>query len=192
MVVLMIPVVMLGINTGVLSFHFLTVFGLTVPCPSFEHIPVIYLTTVVLRAMLVTDKEGVHMSLDLGSMIECTHLTYQTLSLLINIFATSLIAFNAWCICVNGVFGKYLVVHALIDDIKEIPQVVDETRIGCPDPYTGSKDTEPPGRVRYDLYSDWRKFLLGIHAWVFTNYTFSSGHELGFACHSPALPTCSA
>jgi hypothetical protein len=118
MVVLMIPVVMLGINTGVPSFHFLTVLGLTVPCPSFEHIPVIYLTTVVLRAILVTDNERVHMSLDLGSMIERTQLTYQTLSLLINIFATSLIAFNAWCVCVNGVFGKYLVDCELIDDNK--------------------------------------------------------------------------
>jgi hypothetical protein len=101
----MIPVVMLGINTGMLSSHFLAVFCLTVPCPSCEHIPVIYLTTLVLRVR----EESVYMRRDLNNMIECTHMTYQTLSLLINIFATSLIALNAWCVCVNGVFGKYFV-----------------------------------------------------------------------------------
>jgi hypothetical protein len=81
--------------------------------------------------------------------------------------------------------------YALIDGIKETPQVVDGKRIGYPNPYTGSKDTGSPGRVGYDLYSAWCKFRLGIQAWIFTNYIFSLGHERGLAGHSSVLPTWS-
>jgi hypothetical protein len=112
----MIPIVMLGINIGVLSSHFLIVFCLTVPCTS-EHIPVVYLTTVALRATLLTLEEGAHdMRRDLNHVVIGTQLTHQSLSLFINIFATSLIALKAWCVCVDSVFGKQIVDYALIDD----------------------------------------------------------------------------
>jgi hypothetical protein len=147
--------------------------------------------TVVLRVILLTREESVHMRHDLNNMIKWTHMTYQTLSLLINIFATSLIALNAWCVYVNGAFGKYFVDYALIDGIKETPQVVDGKRIGYPKPYTGSKDTRSLSRVGYDLYSAWCKFRLGIQAWVFTNYIFFLGHERGLAGRSSVLSTWS-
>jgi len=51
---------------------------------------------------------------------------------------------------------------------KEIPQVTDEKRNGCPNPYTDSQDLGSPGRVGYDLYSDWCKFRLGIQARIVT------------------------
>jgi hypothetical protein len=46
----MIPIVMLGINTGALS-PFLTLFCLTVTCLNLKHVPVIYLIMVAARAI---------------------------------------------------------------------------------------------------------------------------------------------
>jgi hypothetical protein len=53
---------------------------------------------------------------DLNHVVTGTQLTHQSLSLFINIFATSLIALKAWCVRVDGVFGKQIVDYALIDD----------------------------------------------------------------------------
>jgi hypothetical protein len=129
----MIPVVMLAINTGALSF-ILTFFCPTMTCPSFEHILVVYLMTVVVRAIMLTSKDT-----QLFQINNITQMAYLSLSLLINIYATSIIALKAWCVRVDDVFGKHLVDRALIDDttcayIQEIPQVADGKRDGSPNP----------------------------------------------------------
>jgi hypothetical protein len=61
------------------------------------------------------------------------------LSLLINIYATFIIALKAWCVHFDRILGKHLVDCALIDDpmrayIQEIPQVADENRDRCQNP----------------------------------------------------------
>jgi len=71
-VALMIPVVMLAINT------------------------VIYLMTVAVRGALLSSKEGVQMHNVLARMIDVTQVAHQAFSLLTNVFATSVIALKAW------------------------------------------------------------------------------------------------
>jgi hypothetical protein len=120
--------------------------------------------TVVIRATILWSDSGVRKH-HLKQVIKGTQLAHQTLSLLINIAATSIIALKAWCVCVYGDF----VDGALIDDttrayMKEIPQVVDGKWDGCPNPYTGSQGIGSPGRVGCDLYFDWCKLRLGIQA----------------------------
>jgi hypothetical protein len=73
-----------------------------------------------------------------------------TLSLFINIFATSIIARKAWYVRVHGVFGKYIVDCILVGDttcmyIKEIPQATHGKRDQYPNPFTGNQDIGPPG-----------------------------------------------
>lgn len=102
----MIPVVMLGINTGALSSLFLTLFCLTMARASFKHISVIYLMIVVLRSIeLVAVGEGKTPN-TLFNMMDIVQVAHLAFSLLINISATSIIALKAWCVRVDGVFGK--------------------------------------------------------------------------------------
>ena|SRR5579863_4835493 len=101
----MIPVVMLGINTGGLSSP-LTLFFLTATSPSFEHNPVIYLMTLTMRAILLFFLGGIQVYFPLAYMMSIVQLANLAFSLLINIFATSIIAIKAWCVRVDGVFGK--------------------------------------------------------------------------------------
>ena len=54
-----------------------------------------------------------------------------------------------------------------------MPQVADEKRDGCPNPYTDIQDLGSPSRVGYDLYSDWRKSHLGIQARIVTTLLLS-------------------
>jgi hypothetical protein len=103
----MTPVVMLAINTGAFPSALCC---LTMTCPSFEYTPVIYLMTVAVRAASLITKDGVPTQTLLSHMVKGTQLAYQTLSLLINIYATSIIALKAWCVCVDSVFGTHLLI----------------------------------------------------------------------------------
>jgi hypothetical protein len=102
----MIPVVMLAINTGMPSSALMTLHFLTVTCPSFGHILVAYLITVTARVIEVISKDADSMYLHLENVIYVTQVAHIMLSLLVNIFATSIIAHKAWCVHVYGVFEK--------------------------------------------------------------------------------------
>jgi hypothetical protein len=73
-------------------------------------------------------------------MVSITQPVHLTLSVVINIFATSIITHKAWCVHVYGVFRKYFVECAFIGDdamctyIQEIPQVDDGERYRYPIP----------------------------------------------------------
>jgi hypothetical protein len=101
----MIPVVMLAINTGALSSLLLTLFCLTMTCPSFEYISVIYLMTVTARVIQVFSGDP-QMYFLLISIADITQLVYLMFSWFINIFSTSIIALKAWCVRVGCVFEK--------------------------------------------------------------------------------------
>jgi hypothetical protein len=98
--------------------------------------------TLVERAIqlsLASKHENIPMEITLGHMINITQVAHVALSSLINIFATSIITLKAWCVRVYGVFGKYFVECAFIDDatctyIQEIPQVTDRKRDRYPKP----------------------------------------------------------
>ena len=103
----MIPVVMLGINTGALSFLILTLFRLTMTRPSFKHISVTYLMIVVPRSItLVAIGEGKRPTNTLIKMMDAAQVAHLAFSLLTNISATSIIALKAWYVRVDGVFRK--------------------------------------------------------------------------------------
>jgi len=154
----MIPVVMLIINTGALSSDFLILFCLTMAHSSLQHIPVIYLTSVVVRAIMYIPEMTARVSyILLIRMLDGTVLTHLVLSLSINIYATSIIALKAWCVHFDRVTGTHFTNCALIDDtmrayIQEIPQVADGKWYRYPNPYTGNQDIGCPGGVGYDLY----------------------------------------
>jgi hypothetical protein len=97
-VVLRIPVVMLVINAGALSK--LTLFSPDVTNSSPEHIPVIYLVGLAKRTRDVISKEAVPKHVIFKFDFAIFEATLLTLSLLINIYATSIIALMAWCVCV--------------------------------------------------------------------------------------------
>ena len=130
----MIPVVLLAINIGVLSSVFMTLYCLTMTCPSFQYIPVAYL--LMLTAWAITMIPSITDSRLYAIFVSITGFTQMAniaLSLLVNIFATSIIALKAWCVHVYGIFEKYFVNRALIGDttcgcIQEIPQVADGKR----------------------------------------------------------------
>jgi hypothetical protein len=108
-------------------------------CPSFEHNLVIYLITVTARAIQLLEDRDLHVLSITTNIINITHPAHLTLSVLINIFATFIITLKAWCVRVYGVFGKYFVECAFIDDatcayIQEIPQVADRKRERYPNP----------------------------------------------------------
>jgi hypothetical protein len=73
-------------------------------------------------------------------IVSITQPVHLTLSVVINIFATSIITLKAWCVRVYGVFRKYFAECAFIDDdatctyIQEIPQVDDGRRDRYPNP----------------------------------------------------------
>jgi hypothetical protein len=100
----MIPVVMFVINAGVLSSVFLTFFPLTMACTSFKHVLVMYLMMFVATAIMMSN--GTIVNSFFYQVIVFTQMTYLMLSLLINIYAMSIIALKAWCVRVHGVFGK--------------------------------------------------------------------------------------
>jgi len=133
----MIPVVMLVINTGALSSDFLTLFCLTIACP---YIPAIYLTAVAAVAIVLIPEASARFSAAfLVRMVNGTLLAHLALSLLINIYATSIIALKAWCVHFDRVTGKLSTYCALVDDtmrayIQEIPQVADRKRCRYPNP----------------------------------------------------------
>jgi len=103
----MIPVVMLIINTGALSSDFLILFCLTMAHSSLQHIPVIYLTSVVVRAIMYIPEMTARVSyILLIRMLDGTVLTHLVLSLSINIYATSIIALKAWCVHFDRVTGN--------------------------------------------------------------------------------------
>jgi hypothetical protein len=105
----MIPVVMLAINTGMFPPLFITLFCLTVTCPSFEYILVIYLIIVVGGAIDIFFSRGaVQVYITLNIILSLSQVAQVVLSLLINIFATSITALKAWCVRVRGVFAKHL------------------------------------------------------------------------------------
>jgi hypothetical protein len=136
----MIPVVMLVINTGALSSDFLTLVCLIMACPSIQHIPVIYLTAVAAVAVVfITETSARFPAAFLIRMVNGTILAHLALSLLINIYATSIIALKAWCVHFDRVIGKHSTYCALVDDmmlayIQEIPQVADGKRCRHPNP----------------------------------------------------------
>jgi hypothetical protein len=95
-VVLKIPVVMLVINAGTLSK--LTLFSPDVTNSSPEHIPVVYLVGLAKRTRDVISEEAVPKHLIFEFDFAIFEATLLTLSLLINIYATSIIALMAWCV----------------------------------------------------------------------------------------------
>ena len=88
-------------------------------CLSLEHFLVVYLITVALRVAIVISPDGPHHILFV-TMIDGTQLTHMTLSLLINISATSIIALKAWCVRIYGAFEKHIVDCGLIDDTTRL------------------------------------------------------------------------
>jgi hypothetical protein len=102
----MIPVVMLAINIGALSSSLPTLFCLTVTCPSFEYIPVIYLMTVTARVIQVFSGNP-QTFFTLIRIADITQLVQLMVSWFINIFSTSIIALKAWCVRVGRVFEKH-------------------------------------------------------------------------------------
>jgi tryptophan 2,3-dioxygenase len=63
---------------------------------------------VAVRAALLISGDEVQMHYALLTrMIDVTQVAHQAFSLLTNMLATSIIAFKAWCVCVNGVFGEH-------------------------------------------------------------------------------------
>jgi hypothetical protein len=80
-------------------------FRLAVTCSPFAYILVIYLTTVVLRAI---EFKLIYTDISLQSFnrftdaIGGTQVAHMAFSLLINIYATSVIALKAWCVIVGG------------------------------------------------------------------------------------------
>jgi hypothetical protein len=135
----MIPVVMLVINTGALSSDFLTLSCLTMARPSIQHIPVVYLTAIgAVAAVFITQVTRLTPTF-LIRMVNGTILAHLALSLLINIYATSLIAFKAWCVHFDRVTGTHSTYCVLVDDtmcayIQEIPQVAEGKRCRYPNP----------------------------------------------------------
>jgi hypothetical protein len=161
----MIPVVVLVIYIGALSSDFLTLFCLTVACPYIQHIPGIYLTMVAATAIMLIQQTSAQSAVFITSVVNDTILAHFALSLLINIYATSLIALKAWCVCFNRITGKFSTYCPFVDDtmrtyIQEIPQVADGKWRRYPSPYTGNQDIDCRSRVGYDLYSDWCRFFL--------------------------------
>jgi hypothetical protein len=70
-------------------------------CLSLEHNLVIYLMTIAARAiqLLLNSKPEVHqIYLILSNVIDITQVAHLIFSVLINIFATSIIALKAWCV----------------------------------------------------------------------------------------------
>jgi hypothetical protein len=101
---------------------------------SFEHLLVIYLITVVVRAMQVITNDD-----QFFFPLVVTQVTHMTLSLIINIYATSIVALKAWCARVHRVFRKHFVDRGLIENttcayIQETPQIADGKRDRCPSP----------------------------------------------------------
>ena len=97
-VVLIIPAIVLAINTSALLR---TPFLISFPLPSsFESISVLYLLTVALCAVAITALgegqilRGIHIS----NVINTVQLINLGLSLLANVIATSIIAVKAWCV----------------------------------------------------------------------------------------------
>ena len=65
----------------------------------FEHISVLYLMTVVLRATQLFSYNGTTQRIDfLINIMNFTQVAHLASSLLINVYATSIIAFKAWCV----------------------------------------------------------------------------------------------
>jgi hypothetical protein len=92
----MIPVAMLVINAGALSSVFLTFFYLIMTRLSL----VVYLTLVIVEAIiLISETSAARFSPVLIPMLGGTIWTHLALSLLINIYATSIIALKAWYVC---------------------------------------------------------------------------------------------
>jgi hypothetical protein len=132
----------------------LDLFDLTMTCTPFEQHLVIYLMTVAGRAiqlLLASKHEDSQTVFSVSDVINITQVAHLTLSLLINTFATSIIALKAWCVLVDGVFRKYFVECAFIDDdatcayVQEIPPVADGKRNGYQNPWTGNQDIGCPG-----------------------------------------------
>jgi hypothetical protein len=105
----MIPVVMLAINTGVLSSVLMTLYCLTMTYPSFQYILVAYL--MMLTAWFITAIPNIRHPIytiffAITGFMQTAHIA---LSLAVNIYATSIIAFKAWCVHVHVVFEKYFI-----------------------------------------------------------------------------------
>ena len=73
-------------------------------CPFFEHIPVIYLMTIVLRTIELFSHGNTQRILFLINIINITQVAHLAFSLSINIYATSIIALKAWYVHVDSVF----------------------------------------------------------------------------------------
>ena len=94
----MTPVIMLAINISALSSLFLTLFYLIMTCPSFEYTPAIYLWMVAVAIIYALELQRGNEIDSLNYMLTGIQITNLSLSLLINIFATSIIGFKAWCV----------------------------------------------------------------------------------------------
>jgi hypothetical protein len=85
--------------------------------------------TVAVRAGLLITPGGVHIHRDLARTIDVAQVINMVLSLLTNIFATSIIALKAWCVRIDDVPGTFLLTAPLStirSFIKEISRVPDD------------------------------------------------------------------
>ena len=104
----MTPVVILAIDSRTPTFY-LSPSPSTLPHLScFEPFLVVYVATVVARAGLLITPEGAQSHKDLARIIDITQMSNLVLSLLTNVFATSIIATKSWC--VRGILqvGSYV------------------------------------------------------------------------------------
>jgi hypothetical protein len=108
--------------------------------PSVRHIPVVYLTAIgAVAAVFIIQASARLTPTFLIRMVNGTILAHLALSLLINIYATSLIALKAWCVHFDRVTGTHSTYCALVDNtmrayIQEIPQVAEGKRCRYPNP----------------------------------------------------------
>ena len=121
----MFPVVMLVINIRALRSLLFICFASPV---LLSILPVIYMLTVAVRASLLIAPGGVHIHRDFTRTIDIAQVTNMVLSLLTNIFATSIIALKAWCVRID-VLGTFLLTAPLSTTrsfIKAISRVADD------------------------------------------------------------------
>jgi len=104
----MFPVIILGINTRApSSLPVLDLLCLT--SPSFESFPVIGLLTVVMNIDRIFASETGRTDTHYNNILGFAQVAYLALSLLTNIFATSLIAVKAWYVpTVSRLDGRVL------------------------------------------------------------------------------------
>jgi hypothetical protein len=109
----MTPVVILAIDSRTPTFYLSPSLSTLPHLSCFELFLVVYVTTVVARAGLLITPEGAQSHKDLAHIIDITQVGNLVLSLLTNVFATSIIATKSWY--VRGILQVGSMFYTLID-----------------------------------------------------------------------------